>query len=79
MFITKLRLKEIRKKYDLTKKEVAHIIGASAIRYFLCENKIIKPYTSETARFCQHFNISIDYVIGLSDECKPLYREDNLS
>lgn len=73
MFLNKLRIKEIRKKYGLTQKEVADIIGASVIRYFLCENKVIKLYTSETARFCQHFNISSDFLLGLSDEYKKLY------
>ena len=54
----KLRLKEIRKRY---------------------ENKLLKINANELITLSQHFNISIDYVIGLSDECKPLYREDNLS
>ena len=68
----KLRLKEIRKKYDLTKKEIADIIGVSFIKYFLYENKLLKINANELITLSQHFNISIDYVIGLSDECKPL-------
>ena len=75
----KLRLKEIRKKYGFTKKEIADIIGVSIIKYFLYENKLLKINANELITLSQHFNISIDYVIGLSDECKPLYREDNLS
>lgn len=75
----KLRLKEIRKKYGFTKKEIADIIGVSFIKYFLYENKLLKINANELITLSQHFNISIDYVIGLSDECKPLYREDNLS
>lgn len=73
------RLKEIRKQYGFTKKEIADIIGVSFIKYFLYENKILKINANELITLSQHFNISIDYVIGLSDECKPLYREDNLS
>ncbi len=74
-----LRLKEIRKQYGFTKKEIADIIGVSCIKYFLYENKLLKINANELIILSQHFNISIDYVIGLSDEYKPLYREDNLS
>ncbi|MBP3480612.1 MAG: helix-turn-helix transcriptional regulator [Clostridia bacterium] len=74
-----LRLKEIRIQYGFTKKEIADIIGVSIIKYFLYENKLLKINANELITLSQHFNISIDYVIGLSDECKPLYGEDNLS
>ena len=74
-----LRLKEIRIQYGFT-KEIADIIGVSIIKYFLYENKLFKKINAnELITLSQHFNISIDYVIGLSDECKPLYGEDNLS
>ena len=74
-----LRLKEIRIQDGFTKKEIADIIGVSIIKYFLYENKLLKINANELITLSQHFNISIDYVIGLSDECKPLYGEDNLS
>ena len=69
----KLRLKEIRIKNGLTKREVANIIGITTVKYFLYENKILKMHANELIIFCQHFNISSNYLLGLSDEYKKLY------
>lgn len=69
----KLRLKEIRIKNGLTKRDVAKIIGITTVKYFLYENKILKMNANELMIFCKHFNISSNYLLGLSDEYKKLY------
>lgn len=69
----KLRLKEIRIKNGLTKRDVAKIIGITTVKYFLYENKILKIHANELMIFCKYFNISSNYLLGLSDEYKKLY------
>ena len=73
----KLRLKQIRKKNKLTRKESADVIGVSIARYTLYENKLIRINTKELSKFCQYCNISCDYVLGLTDDYKTLYEQKN--
>lgn len=69
----KLRLKEIRIKNGLTKRDVANIIGITTVKYFLYENKILKIHANELIIICKHFNVSSNFLLGLSDEYKKLY------
>ena len=69
----KLRLKEIRIKNGLTKRDVARIIGITTVKYFLYENKILKIHANELIIICKHFNVSSNFLLGLSDEYKKLY------
>ncbi len=69
----KLRLKEIRIKNGLTKRDVAKIIGITTVKYFLYENKILKIHANELIIICKHFNVSSNFLLGLSDEYKKLY------
>lgn len=69
----KLRLKEIRIKNGLTKRDVAKIIGITNVKYFLYENKILKIHANELIIICKHFNVSSNFLLGLSDEYKKLY------
>jgi len=69
----KLRLKEIRIKNGLTKRDVAKIIGITTVKYFLYENKILKIHANELIIICKHINVSSNFLLGLSDEYKKLY------
>lgn len=69
----KLRLKEIRIKNGLTKRDVAKIIGITTVKYFLYENKILKIHANELIIICKHFNVSSNFLLGLYDEYKKLY------
>lgn len=63
----KLRLKEIRQKNNLTQRELAEKlkISKSYYNYFETGERII-PVT-RLNDYCNKFNVSIDYVLGLSE------------
>lgn len=62
----KLRLKEIREDNELKQSEVAVLlkVSRSNYNYFETGERII-PLKHLNA-FCNHFNVSMDYVLGLS-------------
>lgn len=67
------RIKKIRIKNKFTKKETAAHMGISVYQYFLFENRFKKSTSDQLHSFCKLFNVSCDYVLGLTDEIKRLY------
>ena len=62
-----VRLKFIREKYDLTQKQVANILKIKHTSYSYFENgKRLMPL-KDLNKFCNYFNVSMDYVLGLSE------------
>jgi transcriptional regulator with XRE-family HTH domain len=61
------RLKEIRKTRNLTQKQVAEGIGISENQYQFYEYDKREPTISSFERLCTYFNVSADYLLGLSD------------
>lgn len=48
-------------------------MGISVYQYFLFENRFKKSTSDQLHSFCKLFNVSCDYVLGLTDEIKRLY------
>ena len=63
-----LRLKELRKIHKVTQKQVATAIEMSERNYIDLENAKVEPKVSNLIKLCQYFNVSSDYLLGLSDE-----------
>ena len=61
------RLKEIRIYYDKTQKEMAEILNVSRSTYAGWENGIDTIPLLKLNDFCNYFNISMDYICGLSN------------
>lgn len=61
------RLKEIRKTNKLTQKQVAQGTGMSENHYQFYEYGKIEPTIGTFEKFCNYFNVSADYLLGLSD------------
>ncbi len=62
------RLKELRKKNKLSQQEVSiktHISQSNISSYELGQNK---PTIDAIIALCKFFNVSADYLIGLTDE-----------
>lgn len=62
------RLKDIRLYNALTQREVATILGVSRSTYSGWENDIDNIPLLRLNEFCNYFNVSLDYVCGLSNE-----------
>jgi transcriptional regulator with XRE-family HTH domain len=53
------------------KKDVAEAVGISSVAYYRYETGARKPDIDTLIRLCAYFNVSSDYLLGLSDESKP--------
>ncbi|MBQ8892076.1 MAG: helix-turn-helix transcriptional regulator [Bacilli bacterium] len=65
------RLKNIREDHDLSQKEMANILNVNRSTYSLWELGINIIPIKYLSNFSDHFNYSIDYVLGLTNNKHP--------
>ncbi len=65
-FPTKLKETRIKNKYS--QKQVAEGIGISETLYQKYEYGKTKPAYDIIIKLCNYFNVSADYLLGLSDD-----------
>ena len=61
------RLKEVRKIQNITQKQVADGIGVTETQYQKYEHDKTKPSYMVIIDLATYFNVSADYLLGLSD------------
>lgn len=66
-----LRLKEARKRSAMTQQQVADSLGISRSSYTNIENGKRDPDTRTLRRLADLFEVSADYLLGLTDEPAP--------
>ena len=66
------RLRDIRTDNGKSQAEVAEALGITRGAYGRYERGDNDPSNDIVARFCCMFNVSADYLLGLSDEFRPL-------
>ena len=71
------RLKELREKNELTQEEVAVKINMKREQYRRYESGINEIKASHVILFAKLYNVTSDYILGLSDDPKPNYRIKN--
>lgn len=64
------KMKNIRTYYDNTQKEIANHLGVSRSTYAGWENGIDSIPLTKLNDFCNFYNISLDYICGLSNNKK---------
>lgn len=62
------RLRELRKERHETQKQVAAAIGYSERPYQSLEAGEYQPSMETAWKLADHFGVSIDYLVGRSDE-----------
>ncbi len=62
------RLIELRSKNNLLQKDVATAINLSVVGYQRYEYGTRNPTSDVIIKLCQFFNVSADYLLGLSDD-----------
>ena len=62
------RLKELRKKANFTQVEVAEKLGISQPAYASWERGVKKPTQENLVKIAQILNVSVDYLVGNSEE-----------
>ena len=71
------RIKGIREDNDLTQVKIANILNVKRSAYSLWELGINTIPLTKLAEFCNYFNVSMDYVLGLTNIKKyPLDRKN---
>ena len=61
------RLKEIRKSKGITQKAVAEYLGIQTAPYQHYEYGKREPNHEKTIKLAEYFNVSTDYLLGLTD------------
>ena len=62
------RIKEIRKKHNLTQQQFAELLETTQQAYLKYEKGVNEIPVRRIIKICKHFNLSADYVLGLSDK-----------
>lgn len=67
MVILADRLKKIRKNNNLTQAELGKILGVGKTTISMYENGNSTPNDEIKLKIAEHFNISLDYLLGKTD------------
>jgi len=68
MLLFASRLKESRKVKGATQKQVAELLSLNERTYRQYEAGEVDPPSSKVVKLCNYFNVSADYLLGLSDK-----------
>ena len=66
------RLRNVREDRDLTQAEVGKILNKSQQGYNHIEAGRAELKIEDLIRLCRYYNLSADYILGITDEPKPL-------
>ena len=73
-----VRVKKLRKASGEQQKELAEAIGATQATISDIENGRRATSFDRLAAICEHYNISADYLLGLTDEPRELKKPGEL-
>ena len=65
------RLKEIRQDRDLQQIDIAKVLKTSQVQYSRYERGIRVMPVDKIAKLAKFYDVSIDYLLGLTDIRKP--------
>ena len=65
------RLRDLREDADMTQEDLGKVVmlGKHSISAF--ERDINEPKDEIKIRIARHFNVSVDFLLGLTDDAKP--------
>lgn len=66
------RIRDLREDRDLTQAEVAKVIGTTQQQYSKIETGRADISGEKLRLLAQFYNISADYILGLTKESRPL-------
>ncbi|MBO5141608.1 MAG: helix-turn-helix transcriptional regulator [Clostridia bacterium] len=70
------KLKEIREDRDYKEKEIADILGVAKNTYCNYEKENRRISYESIIKLAQFYNVSVDYLLGLTDVMKPYPRKE---
>lgn len=66
------RLQDLREDNDLTLDMIAKDLGMNREQYRRYEKGIHEIKISFLIKICQYYNVSSDYILGFTNDIKPL-------
>ncbi len=72
-----IRIRNLREDKDLYQKSIANILGISQQYYSEYENGKRPIPVTHLIKLAQFYNVSLDYLVGLTDESTPYPRSNN--
>ena len=70
------RVLEQRKKYGETQKALAAVMGVGDTQVIGIEHGRNTTTAERIARICEHYKVSADYLLGLTDDPEPKYKAE---
>ena len=70
-----LRLKKLRNQAGETQAQLAALLGVKPNQVVEMENGRKTTSFERLAVICKHYNVSADYLLGLTDQPRPLAEE----
>ncbi len=64
------RMRDLREDHDKTQQEIAEILGTSQTMYARYERGANELPIRHLIALCQYYNVSADYILGLSDKIR---------
>ena len=64
-------IRELREDRDLTQHVLAKILNVSQTTYSRYESGVLDIPTVSLIKLAEYYNISIDYLVGLTDNQQP--------
>ncbi|MEQ2444502.1 helix-turn-helix transcriptional regulator [Pseudoflavonifractor sp. CLA-AP-H29] len=72
------RLRELRNEKKETQRDLADFLGVKQNQIGEMENGRKASTFAKLAMLCEHYNVSADYLLGLTDERRPLRKGEAL-
>ncbi len=66
------RIRDLREDNDKTQKEIAAVLNTDQSYYSKYERGERPLPVEHIIALCRYYNVSADYILGLTDEPKPL-------
>jgi len=70
------RLSVLRRGKKMKQKELADILGLQESAISLYETNRSDPSDKVKVDIAKHFDVSLDYLLGVIDECVPYYNSE---
>lgn len=67
------RAKNLREDLDLTQEQIAQLLNVSRVTVNRYENDKYDMKLTYAIELAKIYNVSLDYIAGLTDEPRPLY------
>lgn len=66
------RIKTLRQQHNLTQKQLAEILSVTPVTVQRFEYGTARPSLDTLVKIADHFNVSLDYVVGRSSDSHKL-------